>query len=78
MMLTKSILPALNIINNQREGKSQAAVVKNGIKSCRKGKKTLLLSEAKKPKRQKGRKRKGQQLNEKRRKKFRREDGKNC
>ena len=57
MMLTKSILPASNVLNNQREGKSQAEVVKDRIKRWRKGEKTLLWNEAKKPKKQKGRKR---------------------
>ena len=65
MMLSKFILPASNILNNQREGKSQAEAVKDRIKKWRKGEKTLLWNEAKKPKNQKGRKRKGQQENDK-------------
>ena len=65
MMLPKSILQASNILNNQREGKTQAEVVKDRIKRWRKGEKTLLWNEAKKPKKLKGRKRKGQQQNEK-------------
>ena len=64
-MLSKCILPASNILNNQQEGKSQAEVVKDRIKRWRKGEKTLLWNEAKKPKKQKGRKRKGQQQNDK-------------
>ena len=61
MMLPKCILPASNILNNQREGKSQAEAVKDRIKRWKKGEKTWLWNKAKKPKKQKGRKRKGQQ-----------------